>query len=127
MSDQNTTVTALETNGTNGKERAAHKGMFATLDEANAAQPTGEKSEAWRTYEVSKDGAVIGYTWGRGVYDAVCNAAHDAGYTAGVAEPKKGGGPVTKEKVASRLAEFTDEELAALGLNRKKPTKAQKA
>ncbi len=124
MSEQNTT-SAPETNGKESKERAAHKGMFATLDEANAAQPTGEKSEAWRTYEVSKDGAVIGYTWGRGVYDAVCNAAHDAGYTAGVAETRKGG-PITKERVNKVLADYTDEELAALGLKRQKP-KAPKA
>ncbi len=119
MSDQNTTVTAPETNGTTKAKKDA-KVLFPTMDEAKAAGGTDKQ----RIYEIVEAGSVVGYTWANGVNDALAVAAKVAGFSAGVAETKTGG-PVTKEKVASRLADFTDEELAALGLSRKKP-KTQK-
>jgi hypothetical protein len=44
------------------------------------------------------------------------------GYAARVADPKAGG-PLTKERVVAKLADFTDEELAEMGLARKKAKK----
>ena len=41
-------------------------------------------------------------------------------YAAKVADGKS---PVTKERVAAKLSEFTDEELAEMGLSRKKSRK----
>ncbi len=119
MSEQNTN--GVETTEANGSESKAHLEVYATLVECQAITPPSDK---FRTFEVSKDGEVVGYTWASGVGSATQNAAKAAGYTACVAESKRGGA-VTKEKIASRLAEFTDEELAALGLSRKK-AKTQK-
>jgi hypothetical protein len=50
---------------------------------------------------------------------ALVAAARKDGYKAKVSDPK-GGGPLTKERVAAKLSEFSDEELAAMGLSRKK-------
>ncbi len=63
------------------------------------------------------------YTWSWGGDNAIANAARAAGWTAWSAE-SKAGGPITKERVAATLAEFTDEELAAMGLTRQVKTAA---
>jgi hypothetical protein len=100
-------------------EGRATKTLFPTLEAAQAAKPESEKQ---RVFEVLKDGRVLGYGWGNSVNEALVTAARQDGYTARVAEPK-GAGPLTKERVAARLSEFTDEELAAMGLSRKKGRK----
>jgi hypothetical protein len=102
-----------------GKERAAHKGTFATRQEAHAVTPPSDK---FRLFTVTDPTGTEVHTWAQSVDMAITNAARADGYTARVAEPKSGG-PITKERVASRLAEFTDEELAAMGLSRKKGRK----
>lgn len=102
----------------NGKERTPKK-LYPTLAEAQAVKPDSDKQ---RVFQVLKDGQSVGFAWGNGVYDAIITAAKVAGYVAKVAEPKAGG-PVTKEKVAAKLAEFTEEELASMGLTRKKGKK----
>jgi hypothetical protein len=75
-----------------------------------------------RVYEVLKDGASLGFAWGSRVNEAIIEPARHDGYSTRVAEPE-GSGPQTKERVAARLAEFTDEELASPGLSRKKRKK----
>lgn len=102
-----------------GKERAAHKGTFPTADDARQVTPPGEK---FRLFLVTDPAGKQVYTWGQSVDGAIVNAARTDGYKAQVGDPKSGG-PVTKERVASRLADFTDKELADLGLSRKKPKK----
>ena len=98
-------------------ERPAHKELFPTLDAAQAVKPEGGKQ---RVFEVFKGAASLGFTWGSNVNDAIVTAARTEGFAAKAAGGKA---PVTKERVAEKLAEFTDEELAAMGLSRKKPKK----
>lgn len=98
-------------------ERPAHKDLFPTLADAQAAKPEGGKQ---RVFEVFKGAASLGFTWGSNVNDAIVTAARADGFAAKAAGGK---GPVTKERVAERLAEFTDDELAAMGLSRKKAKK----
>src|SRR5947208_1109268 len=64
---------------------------------------------AQRVFQVFIHAKPVGFTWANGGNDSIVNAAKAAGYAARVAEPKRG---VTKEAVASNLAELTDEELA---------------
>ncbi len=112
---------SASSNGLDGTERAAHKRLYSTLADAQEAKPEGEHK--MRVFQVFIHAKPIGYTWGTGVYDALINAAKFVGYAAKVAEPK--GREVTKEAVASKLVEFTDEQLAELGLTRKKQKKGK--
>jgi hypothetical protein len=85
--------------------------------------PSGNGREA--VFEVLKDDAAIGYCWAArqgGTAVAVLAATRRDGYIARIAEPKAGG-PMTKEKVAAKLATLTDDELAEMGLTRKKGKK----
>jgi hypothetical protein len=104
---------------TNGSETAAHRQVFPTLDDARACKP---ESERLREFEVFEDDKSRGFVWAGSVNEALVVLARQDGYSAKVAEPKAGG-PFTKEKVAARLGDFTDEELAAMGLSRKKAKK----
>lgn len=99
-------------------ERPAHKELFPTLDEAQTAKPQGGKQ---RVFEVFKGATSLGFTWGSNVNDAIVNAARTEGFAAKAADGKA---PVTKERVVAKLAEFTDEELAEMGLSRKKSRKS---
>jgi hypothetical protein len=94
--------------------------VFATLEQAQAVGPEDEGK--LRVFKVFKGGASLGFPWGTQVSDAIIQAARRDGSTARVAE-RKGSGPLAKERVAARLAEFSDEELAAMGLARKKGKK----
>lgn len=98
-------------------ERLVHKELFPTLADAQAVKPGSDKL---RVFEVFKGAASVGFTWGSNVNDAIVTAARADGFAAKAADGKA---PVTKERVAERLAEFTDEELAAMGLSRKKAKK----
>jgi hypothetical protein len=73
--------------------------MYASKAEAEAAKLTEGKK---RLFEVAKDGTTR-WVWGNG-------------YTVSTGKTKE----VTKEAVAAMLAEFSDDELQALGLTRKK-------
>jgi hypothetical protein len=101
------------------KERAAHKGTYPTLEAVQQVKPPSDK---FRVFAVTNPAGREVFTWGQSVDMAITNAARMDGYAARVAEPK-GGGPLTKERVAAKLAEFTDEQLAELGLTRKKAKK----
>jgi hypothetical protein len=96
--------------------------MWETLEEAKENPPVakdGEESKS-RLYEVrSPLGEAAGYVWARSYDAAIATAARTAGFTASIAEPK-GGAPLTKERAAAKLAELSDEELAELGLSRKR-------
>jgi hypothetical protein len=121
MSEIGTETSSTENSGVErvGTERGAHKGAFPTLEAAQQVKPPSDK---FRVYRVTSPTGGEVFTWAWSVDGALTNAARSDGYTACVADPK-GGGPVTKEKVAARLAEFTDEELAGMGLSRKKAKK----
>jgi hypothetical protein len=96
-------------------ERLPHKAVYTSLEEAKAVTPPSEK---FRVFTISHNGTDR-YAWGHTGDTALAIVAREDGYSAEVAEPKAGG-PVTKEKVAARLAEFTDEDLKELGLSRRK-------
>src|SRR4051812_4698186 len=79
----------------NGKERAAHKGVFATAEEARQVQPPSDK---FRVYRVTSPTGGEVFTWAWTGDGALANAARADGYKAGVSDPK-GGGSLTKERV----------------------------
>jgi hypothetical protein len=111
-----------ETNNTtdSAAESAAHKAAFASLEEAKKVTPPSKK---FKLYKVPRPDGTKAYSWAWTGDAARSNVAKADGYGAELAEPK-GFGPLTKERatafVAARLADFTDEELAAMGLSRKK-------
>lgn len=126
MSDQSTNGAALKiaeaTAEAEGGKNRAHKAVFKTLTEAQECPPP--EGTKLRTYEVSDGGEALGFTWAASPEGAVYNAAKSRGYSARVAEPKA---QVTKDVIASRLSQFSDEELEALGLARKAEPKKGKA
>jgi hypothetical protein len=120
MSEQ-TTSTTPEASEAQGSEGTSRK-LYATLEEAKAEVPQGKDGQPFkgRVFAVSRPGGQLaGYAWANSVDGAIVIAARAAGWAANVAEPK-GTGPMTKERMAARLSEFTDEELAEMGLSRKK-------
>jgi hypothetical protein len=108
-----------EGSGSEGRNRAAHKGCFPTLEAAQQVTPPSDK---FRVFIVTDPAGEERYTWAQSVDMALVNAARGDNWKARVAEPK-GAAPMTKERIASKLAEFTDEELASKGLSRKKGKK----
>jgi hypothetical protein len=109
MSDQNT---AAQDQGTETAK------LYATKAEAEAAKPTEGKK---RLFAVAKDGGTR-WVWANGYDNSLALVARSLGYT--VSQGSKSA-PVTKEAVVAKLAEFSDDELAALGLSRK-PAKGGK-
>jgi hypothetical protein len=89
--------------------------VYASRAEAEAAKPA-DAPKGMRPFEVSKAGTVVGWINGRGYDHCLAQLARLDGYSVSL-----GGrtAPVTKETVAAKLAEFSDDELAALGLSRK--------
>src|SRR5256885_627491 len=87
--------------------------FFATREECEANKPkdVGKK----QVYGVSKDGKTR-WLWAAGYVNAIDAAARADGYMVSKGNKKE----VTKEAVAAKLAEFTDDELAAMGLSRRK-------
>jgi hypothetical protein len=112
MSEQTNSV---EQNGTATTTTAK---LYASKDEATAAKPDGKR---FRLFEVVQNGTSR-FVWAGGHGEAVSIAARQDGYTSTLAD-RKSGGVVTKETVAARLAEFSDEELQQLGLSRRKSKK----
>jgi hypothetical protein len=102
-----------------GSAADATSKMYATKADAEANKPA-DATKHHKPYEVSKGGAAVGWIWARGYDNALALTARIDGYTVSL-----GGkvAPVTKEAVAARLAEFSDEDLAAMGLSRKKAEK----
>jgi hypothetical protein len=93
--------------------------MYPTLEAAQQVTPPSEK---FRIFAVTDPAGEERYTWAHNGQMAITNAAQADGWKVRVAEPK-GAAPMTKERIASKLAEFTGEELAAMGLSRKKGKK----
>jgi hypothetical protein len=111
MSDQNTTATeqAVETNG------EATAKLYATKAEAEAARPA-DAPKSLKPFEVLHNGTSKGWVMARGYDNALSIVARIDGYTVSTGTKAA---PVTKEAVAAKLSEFTDDELRALGLTRK--------
>ena len=105
------TEQAAETNTT----EATPAKLYATKDEAEAAKPA-DAPKSLKVFEVSKGGVMVGFMLGRGYDPCLAALARKDGYTVSLGSKSQ---PVTKETVAAKLAEFTDDDLAALGLSRK--------
>ncbi len=117
--DEQATEQVTEQVSENGQERPAHKATFASPSLAKAVTPP---SQRFKVYEVTApDGSKV-FVSAQNTELAISLAAREAGWKAEVAEPK-GPGAITKERVAAKLAELTDEELAEMGLTRKKGKK----
>jgi hypothetical protein len=114
MNEQHTEQ--VSSNGT--EERPAHKASFLRLEDAKGVKAP---SDNFRVFTVTDEDGKQVYAWGQSGDNAIAVAARAAGWKAEVAEPK--GNALTKDRVAAKLAEFTDEELAAMGLTRKKVKK----
>ncbi len=119
MSDQNTTTTDQTTVETNSEATAK---LYATKVEAEANKPA-DAPKSLRVYEVAKAGATVGFIWARGYDNALACVARLEGFTVSLGNKTA---PVTKDAVAAKLAEFTDDELAAMGLSRKPAKGARK-
>ena len=85
--------------------------LHATRADAEANKPIEGKK---RLLAVAKDGTTR-WVWANGYDHAIAIVAKADGYAASTGSTA----PVTKEAVASKLAEFTDDGLAAMGLSRK--------
>lgn len=94
-------------NGTEkgGRERAEHRATFPTLQEAREIKPPSDK---FRIYKVTGPNGQQVYTWARGVWSALTNAAQQDGYKAKVAEAKG------KVSVEDAVLSMSDEEFQAL-------------
>lgn len=94
--------------------------LYLTYEDAEAARPL-QKTKNGKIFCVTRPDASVAYIWA-GNYDlAVCYTARIDGYHATNPVLRGRSQPVTKEVVASKLATFSDEELAALGLSRTPP------
>ncbi len=115
MTEQNTNATPTTATPATTKTPAK---LYATKEEANAAKPNKPRM---KLFEVVKDGQSRGFCWTDGHAGAIVIAARQDGYAARLADSK--GGFFTKEMLSGRLAALTDEELAEMGLSRKKGKK----
>jgi hypothetical protein len=123
MSDQNTQPQAPAANtsapadatqqATDTTRDELPRKLFATRDEAEAAKPANPPKNT-RAFQISKGGVVLGWILAIGYDPAISRAAQLDGYSASSGKTA----PVTKEAVAAKLAQFTDDELAAMGLSR---------
>src|SRR5690349_4512091 len=107
----------VQDNGT-GEDTAPAK-LYATRSEAEANKPA-DAPKGLRPFEGMHNGTSKGWILARGYDNALATLARIDGYTVSTG---KATAPVTKEAVAAKLATFSDDELAALGLTRKKAKK----
>jgi hypothetical protein len=114
MSDQNTTTSGQGTAEANGDETTPVK-VYATKAECEAAK-SADAPKGLKPMEVRKGGAVLGWINARGYDHGLAIVARIDGYSLSTG---KAMAPMTKEAVAAKLATFTDDELAAMGLARK--------
>src|SRR5436853_6645870 len=113
MSDTNTQDQATVEPETNGEATVAK--LYATRTEAEAAKPA-DAPKSLKPFEVLQNGTSKGWVLARGYDNALSIIARLDGYTVST-----GSSPVvTREAVAAKLATFTDDELAAMGLSRRK-------
>src|ERR1700719_986857 len=111
MSDQNTTTTDQ---GTVPATEATPVKVYTTRQECETAKPS-DAPKSLKVFEVAKAGTVVGFMLGRGYDPCLAALARKDGYTVSLGHSA----PVTKEVVAAKLATFSDDELAAMGLARK--------
>jgi hypothetical protein len=109
--------TATATNG--GADDTTPAKLYPTKAEAEADKPA-DAPKSVKPYEVFKHGAAVGWMLGRGYDPCLAALARKDGYTVSTG---KATAPVTKEAVTAKLADFTDDELLALGLRRKQGRK----
>jgi hypothetical protein len=117
--DQGTQGQVQDQNGAGGDTTPAK--LYPTRAEAEAAKPA-DATKSLRVFEVAKAGASLGFMLGRGYDPCLAALARKDGYTVSLGNSA----PVTKEAVAAKLAEFSDDELAAMGLSRKPAKGARK-
>lgn len=98
---------------------AARRKLYGTRAEAEANKPS-DATKYFRVYDIAKNGATVGAIWANGYDNALAGVAKLEGYSASTGIKTA---PITREAVAAKLAELTDEELAAMGLSRKKAKK----
>jgi hypothetical protein len=120
MADTNTTTTGTQGTGTQvqgstGGNDTPRK-LYQTRSDAEANKPADATKNS-KVYEVAKGGAVLGYLWAQGYADCAQWAARTEGFKFSLGKTKE----VTKEAVVAKLATFSDDELAAMGLSRTPP------
>jgi hypothetical protein len=121
MADTNTTAADQDTQvQANGATADTPAKLYATRSEAEANK-LADAPKSLKVFEVAKAGATLGFMLGRGYDPCLAALARKDGYTVSLGNSA----PVTKEAVAAKLNEFTDDELAAMGLSRK-PAKGSK-
>src|SRR5260370_20274449 len=113
MSEQNEQATVE----TNNEATAAR--LYATRAEAEANKPA-DAPKSLKPFEVLHNGTSKGWVLARGYDNALSSVARLDGYSVSTGGKTV---PVTKDAVAAKLAEFTDDELASMGLSRKKGKK----
>lgn len=132
MSQQNSALSAVadQINSDNGHEmngNGVHAEIpleyYATREAAQAAwKPVGKE----KIFEIAHNGEGKGYLWAHSYDNALARAARMGGYAASLTSAPKISEAQLAAAVTSRLAMFSDEELAALGLSRKPAPKAVK-
>ena len=110
-------VTQVQDQAGAGVDTAPAK-LYPTKAEAEAAKPT-DAPKSLKVFEVRKDGAVLGFMLSRGYDPCLAALARKDGYAVSLSTTPA----VSKEAVAAKLVEFSDDELAAMGLSRKKGKK----
>jgi len=113
--DQGTNTTATD-QGTAQATDATPAKMYATRDECETAKPA-DATKSLKPFEVLQHGTSKGWVLARGYDNALSIIARLDGYSVSTGTKTQ---PITKEAVAAKLAEFSDDELKALGLTRKK-------
>jgi hypothetical protein len=117
--DQGTQPQGQDT-GTNGDTAPAK--VYATKAEVEAARPA-DSPKSLKPFKVFKAGVSVGWVLARGYDHGLATLARIDGYSLSTGTRTA---PVTKEAVAAKLATFTDDELAAMGLSRKPQKGARK-
>jgi hypothetical protein len=115
MADTNT-----QDQGDQATAQATPAKLYQTKADAEAAKPA-DAPKSLKPYEVTKAGASAGWVLARGYDHRLATVARIDGYSLSAGNTKE----VSKEAVAAKLATFSDDELAALGLSRK-PQKGDK-
>ena len=105
MNDTNTSA-----NGTGTAQDTALTALFATKADCEAAKPTGA-SNSLKPFEVLHSGTSKGWVLARGHANAIEQVARLDGYSATTGVRTA---PVTKEAVAAKVMEMSDDEFKAL-------------
>jgi hypothetical protein len=102
---------------------ARHRAITLRLAGRTVKARPADAPKSLKPFEVLQDGTSKGWVLARGYDNALSVVARLEGFTVSTG---KATAPVTKETIAAKLAEFTDDELLALGLSRKPQKGAKK-